>query len=59
MNGLKGVSSQMMRKELGDFHPRLKRWGVLWSPSHFAACCDGAPISILCQYIKQQSTAPA
>ena len=53
MNSLKGVSGRMMRKEFGDFHPRLKRWGVLWSPRYFAASCGGAPIGILRQYIQQ------
>jgi putative transposase len=27
---------------------------VLWSPSCFAASCDGAPLDILRQYIEQQ-----
>lgn len=57
VNSLKGVSSRMLRKEFGDFHPWLKRRGVLWSPSYFAASCGGAPIAILRAYIEQQ-TAP-
>ena len=59
VNSLKGVSSRMLRKEFGDFHPWLKRRGVLWSPSYFAASCGGAPIAILRQYIEQQQAAPA
>lgn len=59
VNSLKGVSSRLMRKEFGDFHPWLKRRGVLWSPSYFAASCKGAPISILRQYIQQQQAVPA
>lgn len=59
VNSLKGVSSRMMRKEFGDFHPWLKRRGVLWSPSYFAASCGGAPIEILRQYIEQQQAVPA
>jgi putative transposase len=55
VNSLKGVSSRLMRKEYGDFHPWLKRRGVLWSPSYFAASCGGAPIEILRQYIQQQA----
>lgn len=55
VNSLKGVSSRMLRKEFGDFHPWLKRRGVLWSPSYFAASCGGAPIEILRQYIQQQA----
>lgn len=59
VNSLKGVSSRLMRKEFGDFHPWLKRRGVLWSPSYFAASCGGAPIEILQQYIEQQQAVPA
>lgn len=59
VNSLKGVSSRLLRKEFGDFHPWLKRRGVLWSPSYFAASCGGAPISILRQYIQQQQAVPA
>jgi len=53
---LKGVSSRMLRQEFGDFHPWLKRRGVLWSPSYFASSCGGAPIDILRQYIEEQQT---
>ena len=59
VNSLKGVSSRLMRKEYGDFHPWLKRRGVLWSPSYFAASCGGAPIEILRQYIEQQQAIDA
>ena len=59
VNSLKGVSSRLLRKEFGDFHPWLKRRGVLWSPSYFAASCAGAPIEILRQYIEQQQAVPA
>jgi putative transposase len=59
VNSLKGVSSRMMRKEFGDFHPWPKRRGVLWSPSYLAASCGRAPISILRQYIQQQQAVPA
>lgn len=51
---LKGVSSRMLRQQFGDFHPWLKRRGVLWSPSYFAASCGGAPIEILRKYIEDQ-----
>jgi hypothetical protein len=59
VNSLKGVSSRLMRKEFGDFHPWLKRRGVLWSPSYFAASCGSAPIEILRQYVEQQQAVPA
>jgi REP element-mobilizing transposase RayT len=29
--------------------------GGLWSPSYFTASCGGAPISIIRQYIEQQT----
>jgi putative transposase len=51
---LKGVSSRMLRKVFGDFHPWLKRRGVLWSPSYFASSCGGAPIEIIRRYIEDQ-----
>jgi putative transposase len=51
---LKGVSSRMLRQQSGDFHPWLRRRGVLWSPSCFAAACGGAPLDILRQCIEQQ-----
>jgi putative transposase len=53
---LKGVSSRLLRQQFGDFHPWLKRRGVLWSPSYFAVSCGGAPIDILRQYIEQEQT---
>ena len=53
---LKGVSSRLLRKQFGDFHPWLQRRGVLWSPSYFASSCGGAPIDILRQYIEEQQT---
>lgn len=54
VSSLKGVSSRLLRQEFGDFHPWLKRRGVLWSPSYFAASCGGAPIELLKRYIEQQ-----
>lgn len=55
VNGLKGVSSRLLRKERSDIQKRYwKR--VLWSPSYFASSCGGAPISIVWQYIEQQQT---
>ena len=56
VNSLKGVSSRMIRQKN---YPsiREKLWGgALWSPSYFAGCCGGAPISIIRQYIEQQNT---
>jgi putative transposase len=55
VNALKGVSSRLLRKHLKDV--RRHYWkDVLWSPSYFAGSCGGAPISIIKQYIRNQST---
>jgi putative transposase len=55
VNGLKGVSSRLLRRERPDLTRRYWK-GVLWSPSYFAASCGGAPIGILKAYIEQQKT---
>ena len=53
VKSLKGISSLMIRKKNGP-NIRKKLWGgALWSPSYFAGSCGGAPISVICKYIKQ------
>ena len=55
VSSLKGASSRILRTK----HPEIKNklWGnALWSSSYFAASCDGAPISIIKQYIEIQQT---
>ena len=52
VNSLKGVPSRMLRKHYTVCTHR----DHLWNPSHFAASCGGAPISILRQYIENQQT---
>ena len=56
VDSLKGASSRVLRKERPDIAKRFYYKGVLWSPSYFASSCGGAPISIIRQYIEQQST---
>ena len=56
INSLKGVSSRYLRREFSDQIEKHYWKGVLWSPSYFAASCGGAPISIVREYIKNQST---
>lgn len=54
VNSLKGVSSRLIRKQ----HPQITKsyWkGGLWSPSYFASSCGGAPLSIVKEYIEQQT----
>ncbi|HEJ9413971.1 TPA: IS200/IS605 family transposase, partial [Proteus mirabilis] len=56
VNGLKGVSSRLLRRDRPDIAQRYYYKGVLWSPSYFAGSCGGAPISIIRQYFEQQET---
>jgi len=34
---------------------RASMHGRFWSPSHFAASCGGAPLSIIRQHVEQRS----
>ena len=53
VNGLKGVSSRLLRETRPEVTGRYYK-GVLWSPSHFAASCGGAPLSVIAEYVKSQ-----
>ncbi|WP_261570710.1 IS200/IS605 family transposase [Frankia gtarii] len=55
VNSLKGVSSRRMRQEFPDLVRHYWRANRLWSGSYFAGSVGGAPISVLRQYIEQQS----
>ena len=55
VNSLKGVSSRRMRQEFPDLRRHYYRAQRLWSGSYFAGSVGGAPISVLRQYIEQQS----
>jgi putative transposase len=50
VNSLKGVSSRRLRQHS---NVRTHR-DHLWSPSYLAPSCDGAPLSIIRQYIRSQ-----
>lgn len=55
VNSLKGVSSRLLRKQN---YPSIQSalWGKsLWSPSYFAGACGGAPLTVIKQYIEQQT----
>ncbi|MFJ9368035.1 IS200/IS605 family transposase [Nocardia sp. NPDC101769] len=54
VNSLKGVSSRRLRQEFPDLVHHYWRAKRLWSGSYFAGSVDGAPISVLHQYIEQQ-----
>ena len=55
VNSLKGASSRKMKR----YHPELSKPAylkdALWSPSYFAGSVGGAPLSLLKQYIEQQT----
>lgn len=58
VNSLKGVSSRLLKKEfpeIASFWSVKKSRGVLWTPSYFAGSVRGAPLSVLKQYIENQS----
>lgn len=54
VNGLKGVSSRLLREECGSHVNRYVWGGLLWSGSYFAGSVGGAPISVLRRYIEDQ-----
>ena len=55
VGSLKGVSARRLRQEYPD-HIRKYLWGDhFWSPSYFAASCGGAPLSIIKEYIENQT----
>ncbi|MEV0613262.1 IS200/IS605 family transposase [Nonomuraea sp. NPDC050404] len=55
VNSLKGVSSRRLRQEFPELAAHYYRANKLWSGSYFAGSVDGAPISVLRQYIEQQN----
>ncbi|WP_267900763.1 IS200/IS605 family transposase [Micromonospora musae] len=55
VNGLKGVSSRRLRQEFPDLARHYYRANKLWSGSYFAGSVDGAPLSVVKQYIEQQN----
>ncbi len=52
VNHLKGVSSRMYGKA-GYIKPSST---ALWSPSYFASSVGGAPLDVLKEYVRNQST---
>ena len=58
VNSLKGVSSRRLKQ----LHPELIKpaymKNALWSPSYYAGSVGGAPISVIRQYIEQQTRPP-
>jgi putative transposase len=52
---LKGRTAYAVRREYTGAHVRARMRGHLWSPSYFAVSCEGAPPSIIKQYIDGQA----
>jgi putative transposase len=55
VNNLKTVSSRLIRKEFAEYLGKVYRKPVFWSRSYCIISCGGAPISVLKQYIQQQT----
>ena len=55
VNSLKGVSSRRLRQEYPELVRHYWRAQRLWSGSYFAGSVGGAPLSIVKQYIEQQT----
>ena len=54
VNALKTATSRRLRSEFLDEVNRVYRKPVLWSRSYCVISCDGAPLSVIKQYIEQQ-----
>ena len=52
---LKGRTAYAVRREFTGVCVRARMRGHLWSPSYFAVSCEGAPLSIIKQYIDGQA----
>ncbi|WP_322748906.1 MULTISPECIES: IS200/IS605 family transposase [unclassified Frankia] len=55
VNSLKGVSSRRMRQEFPELARHYWRANRLWSGSYFAGSVGGAPLTVVRQYIEQQT----
>ncbi|WP_436786412.1 IS200/IS605 family transposase [Yinghuangia sp. YIM S10712] len=55
VNSLKGVSSRRLRQEHPDLVRHCWRAQRLWAGSYFAGSVGGAPLSVVRQYIEQQT----
>jgi putative transposase len=55
VNNLKTTTSRLIRKEFAEQVQRFYWKPVFWSRSYCAISCGGAPLSVIKQYIEQQS----
>jgi putative transposase len=57
VNNLKTVSSRLIRKDFGsELAKEYWKKPVFWSRSYCIITCDGAPLSVIQQYIEQQES---
>ena len=54
INSLKGVSSRYLRAEYTGRINHVGMGSVFWSRSYFAGSCNGAPLTVIRQYIEGQ-----
>ena len=54
VNSLNGLSSRRLRQEFPELRRHYWKADRLWSGSYFAGSADGAPVTVLRQYIEQQ-----
>jgi len=52
---LKGATARRMRRDYTGRCNRARMHGHFWTPSYFAVSAGGAPLSIIKQYIENQS----
>jgi putative transposase len=55
VNNLKSVTSRKLRQEFADYLASIYWKDVFWNGSYFVASCGGVTISMLRQYIENQS----
>ena len=55
VNSLKGVSSRILRRDFPSLKKNCMK-SQLWSPSYFAGSCGGAPLTVIKQYIENQTS---
>jgi putative transposase len=55
VNNLKSVTSRKLRQEFADYLASIYWKDVFWNGSYFVASCGGVTISMLRQYIGNQS----
>ena len=57
VNNLKTTSSRLVRREFANQLRRVYRKPEFWSQSYHILSCGGAPLTVIKQYVEQQ-TAP-